>query len=216
MITDFQENLPIIIRRFDSKKDKREIIKFLKSLASNANIVAILNFREDISGEGFYFDVITEHMEYVHQTPTLDRYIINFNKERKPVKRARKLTLRWLRIITKILNKNKNLYPIEKFTKKLLDKSLDRPESCIYPFDDFRIGYIAPTYLRNISKIVEVLEPGKTSTITKFTYRCMRLNYTGVILLMSDKSLGDVNDTAQKIHDYLLGIGRYDILLGVC
>ena len=217
MITDFRENLPIIIKKFASKKDKREIIKTLKSLASDDNIVAILNFRENMSG-GFYFDVVTEHTEYIHQTPTIDRYIITFNKEKNSVERARKLTLKWLRIITKILNKNKNLYPIEKFTKKLLNKSLDRPENCVYPFDDFRIGYIAPAYLRNISSIgPNPIDPITKSPqeilITKLTYRCMSINYTGVILLISDGDLGDTDITAQKIHDYLVGIGRYDILL---
>lgn len=211
MITDLTENLPIIIKKFDSKKDKREIIKILKSLASDDNIIAILNFRENMFG-GFYFDVVTEHVTYIHQTPTIDRYTITFNKEKNSVERARKLTLKWLKIITKILNKNKNLYPIEKFTKKLLNKSLNRPEDYPYPFDDFRIGYVAPTYLRNISKLMRLYSRPNGESITKFTYRCMKINYTGVILLMSDKRLGD--DIAQKLHNYLVKIGRYDILLG--
>lgn len=210
MITDFKENLPIIIKKFDSKKDKREIIKILKSLASDDSIISILNFRENVSG-GFYFDVIREHVKYVHQTPTIDRYIITFNKENNPVEGARELTLKWLRIITKILNKNKNLYPIENFNKKFLEKSIDRPEYYIYPFDDFGIGYFSLEYLYQILKTNTGI-----SDIIELFYHCKKINYRGRILIMLDKSFGDIGDIAQKIHDYLVGIGRYDILLGDC
>lgn len=207
MITDLRESLPIHVEKFYSDRGMKNIKSFLNIFKICDNIIAVLNFRENISG-GFFFDVLAEH-EYMGGKPILRRIIISFSNEKDNARRGKALTLKWLRVITKIFNKNKNLYPIENFNKKFLKKCLDRPENYLYPFDDFGIGYLSPKYLSRIL----TSETDFATNITELLYHCEKIDYTGKILIMSDTGLNENNIIYQKLHDYLQSIGRYDLLL---